>query len=292
MADTKTCIKCGEEKPLDGFIKSKSCLNGRSGTCKGCGHEYSKLHYAKNKERKLALGKIWAKNNPEKRKEHSVRSREKNREGINKRQRELRREKPGYYLAKEKKYREQNREKLKYVMRERRSEDPEKYRIRNRDDARKRRILYPDKVREEKRKFYQENKDAINVTRRKYIAKKLADPDYAAKYRLKLGVANRINHALNGSKNGRKWEDIVGYSLADLMKHIERQFKPGMTWENRGAVWHLDHKIPVNAFNFTSPDHTDFKRCWALRNLQPLFKEENLKKGAKLEKPFQPSLAI
>ena len=38
------------------------------------------------------------------------------------------------------------------------------------------------------------------------------------------------------------------------------------------------------------PEDEDFKRCWALSNLQPLWMSENRSKNDKLEKPFQPSL--
>ncbi|GAI73524.1 unnamed protein product, partial [marine sediment metagenome] len=41
---------------------------------------------------------------------------------------------------------------------------------------------------------------------------------------------------------------------------------------------HIDHIIPKSAFNFTKPEHTDFKRCWALDNLRLL--------------PVQPALSI
>lgn len=75
--------------------------------------------------------------------------------------------------------------------------------------------------------------------------------------------------------------------------HLERQFLPGMTWENHGRFgWHIDHIIPLSAFNFETPDHIDFKRAWALSNLQPLWWQDNLKKRAKIEGAFQPSLAI
>lgn len=30
----------------------------------------------------------------------------------------------------------------------------------------------------------------------------------------------------------------------------------------------------------TSPDDPDFKQCWALSNLRPLWAEENLRKGS------------
>lgn len=56
--------------------------------------------------------------------------------------------------------------------------------------------------------------------------------------------------------------------------------------------WHIDHKIPKSAFNFETPEDIDFKRCWALKNLQPLWAAENIKKHDRVDKPFQPSLAI
>jgi hypothetical protein len=74
-------------------------------------------------------------------------------------------------------------------------------------------------------------------------------------------------------------------------RHLEKQFLPGMSWENMGE-WHIDHKIPIAAFNFEKPEDIDFKRCWALKNLQPLWKSENCIKGAKIDKPFQPSLNL
>jgi hypothetical protein len=64
-----------------------------------------------------------------------------------------------------------------------------------------------------------------------------------------------------------------------------------MTWENYGD-WHIDHKIPVSAFNFSKASDIDFKRCWKLSNLQPLWAAQNVSKGNKLERPFQPSLAF
>jgi 5-methylcytosine-specific restriction endonuclease McrA len=78
---------------------------------------------------------------------------------------------------------------------------------------------------------------------------------------------------------------------ADKEKHHE-QVKPGMTWENYGTTWHIDHKIPIAAFNFERPDDIDFRLCWSLKNLQPLEVTKNLSKGGRVENPFQPSLAI
>ena len=80
------------------------------------------------------------------------------------------------------------------------------------------------------------------------------------------------------SKNGKSWEDLVGYSLQDLKEHLESLFQPGMTWENYGQ-WHIDHIKPVSSFNITSLDCDDFKACWSLKNLQPLWAKDNIRKS-------------
>jgi hypothetical protein len=64
-----------------------------------------------------------------------------------------------------------------------------------------------------------------------------------------------------------------------------------MTWDNYGE-WHIDHIIPISAFNFNSPEDFDFKRCWALKNLRPIWAHDNLIKQARLSSPFQPGLAM
>jgi hypothetical protein len=106
---------------------------------------------------------------------------------------------------------------------------------------------------------------------------------------IRCGILKSVKR---GSKAGRHWEGLVGYTVDDVKTHLERRFSPGMTWENQGSCWHIDHKIPVAAFNFETPDDIDFKRCWSLKNLRPLWATENMSKGARLDRPFQPSLQI
>jgi hypothetical protein len=62
-------------------------------------------------------------------------------------------------------------------------------------------------------------------------------------------------------------------------------------WKNYGE-WHVDHKIPQSAFNFETPEDIDFKKCWALKNIQPMWAKENIIKSNRINKPFQPSLRI
>lgn len=112
-------------------------------------------------------------------------------------------------------------------------------------------------------------------------------------YKLSCNMSKAIRTALKGNKNGWHWETLIGYTVTDLKKHIKKKFTKGMTWELflKGKI-EIDHKIPISAFNFSKPEHTDFKKCFSLKNLQPLWAKDNRSKGAKLEKPFQPSLLL
>ncbi len=107
---------------------------------------------------------------------------------------------------------------------------------------------------------------------------------------LSSNISTAIWVSLKGNKKGH-WESLVGYNLEQLKQYLEKRFKKGMTWGNYGE-WHLDHIIPKSAFNFSKPEHIDFKRCWALSNLQPLWKTQNLIKHNILVAQFQPSFAF
>jgi predicted RNA-binding Zn-ribbon protein involved in translation (DUF1610 family) len=108
-----------------------------------------------------------------------------------------------------------------------------------------------------------------------YKAKRQSDPAYAINFRFRAAV----RRVLNGGKRGRKWESLVGYTLADLMHHLERQFLKGMTWDNRGD-WHIDHIVPLASFSFSSAEDPEFRAAWALTNLRPLWAVDNLRKNA------------
>lgn len=142
-------------------------------------------------------------------------------------------------------------------------------------------------------KYYKEwaknNPDKEKIKKRKSYLKRKEDP----KNRIRLNISIGIRRSLKSkNKNGFSWESLLGYSCFQLKKHLESQFVDGMSWDNYGTYWHIDHKIPISVFNFEDFNHVDFKKCWALSNLQPMKAVENIKKSNKLNKPFQPSLLI
>ncbi len=92
-------------------------------------------------------------------------------------------------------------------------------------------------------------------------------------------MRRRVNEALGrGSKAGRKWSSLVGYNLSDLMRHLERQFLPGMSWGNR-SEWEIDHIRPLASFSYSNAECPEFRDAWALSNLRPLWKADNRRKS-------------
>lgn len=106
-----------------------------------------------------------------------------------------------------------------------------------------------------------------------------------------MANAIRISLRKKGKQKAGRWEALVGYSVADLRTRLESTLADGLTWGDylRGDM-EIDHIIPLDAFNYESPEDLDFKRAWALSNLRLLPTRDNQKKSNKLFQPFQPSL--
>ena len=72
---------------------------------------------------------------------------------------------------------------------------------------------------------------------------------------------------------------ILGCDRDWLMAWLEVQFQPGMTWENYGAGWHVDHIKPCASFDLSDTHQRNL--CFHWTNLRPLWASENLRKHAK-----------
>jgi hypothetical protein len=93
-------------------------------------------------------------------------------------------------------------------------------------------------------------------------------------FKLSVNLRRRVSHAI---RRGSAVRDL-GCSVTELKAWLEGQFVSGMTWENYGPVWHVDHKEPLAAFDLTDP--VQFKQACHYTNLQPMFALENYRKGA------------
>jgi hypothetical protein len=117
------------------------------------------------------------------------------------------------------------------------------------------------------------NRDKVNIYK-----KNIRNLDPVVK--LVDNVRNRINQYIkhsNISKHNKTF-DIVGCSPEFLKEYLEKQFTNGMSWELMGQHIHIDHIIPLSS---AKTEEEVYKLCH-YTNLQPLWAEDNLKKGSKI----------
>jgi hypothetical protein len=72
--------------------------------------------------------------------------------------------------------------------------------------------------------------------------------------------------------------ELIGCNIKFLKKYLKKQFKSGMSWSNYGK-WHIDHIIPCIKFDLRK--ESEQRKCFNYSNLQPLWAEDNRRKGNK-----------
>lgn len=81
-------------------------------------------------------------------------------------------------------------------------------------------------------------------------------------------------------KVSKKIDTIVGLSQEQMRDWLEFNFKPGMTWDNYGTFWNLDHVKPCCAFDLT--EKQEIYNCFSWKNTLPVYCKENLEKFNKV----------
>jgi hypothetical protein len=124
----------------------------------------------------------------------------------------------------------------------------------------------------------QRDKDrvGINQKRREYYRHKMeTDP----LFKLKKNVRNRIWFYTKYNGKSKTTFEIVGIEVDKLKIYLENKFTEGMTWENYGPYgWHIDHIIPLDS---AKTKEELYKLC-NYKNLQPLWWNDNIRKGPKI----------
>ncbi len=104
-----------------------------------------------------------------------------------------------------------------------------------------------------------------------------------------FNVMWRMRQALYGDvgdRGLRSIEGALGYSMADLARHLEGQFTDGMSWDAfRSGRIHIDHKVPLSRHNLDDPEQ--LLAAWSLENLQPLWAADNMAKGARTDEEWR-----
>jgi hypothetical protein len=128
--------------------------------------------------------------------------------------------------------------------------------------------------------FIRNNPEAWSAIMRKTRAaammRKLPSYEKAARDHTRRIAKQLLRRVLRGKRKNTKTETALGYTKKQLREHLEAQFRPGMSWENR-CSFHIDHKVPVA--HFMRNGIFDQKEINALSNLQILTPQENRAKS-------------
>lgn len=156
------------------------------------------------------------------------------------------------------------------------------YAERHRDDASRRarrwRANNKTKILAQKKAWKEKNTGRVREYFREYQRRRRRMPHVILNQR----VSRRLRWCLGADKGWLSAKNIVGWTMEELAKHLERQFTPGMSWENM-SEWHIDHIVPLSAFSINAVDDSEMKRAWALSNLRPLWRRDNQIKGSRRE---------
>jgi hypothetical protein len=129
--------------------------------------------------------------------------------------------------------------------------------------------------REKKKQWHLQNRERVNANRRNLLRVNLS-ARIAATFRSRLSAIIASGKAVKTASV----LTLLGCTITEFIAHIERQFLPGMTWQNYGREgWEIDHVIPCASFNLS--DEGQQKRCFHHSNLQPLWGFDNRSKGDK-----------
>jgi len=140
----------------------------------------------------------------------------------------------------------------------------------------------PDKVQESRQRtgpeYERRNAERRREQRReRYRERYQTDPHYVARRRLQSSLRQALRFA--STKKTVTTFGLIGCPIQDLVKHLEAQFQPGMSWDRLGEI-EIDHIVPIASFDLSDPEQQ--KKCFHYTNLRPLWREDNRKKGAKI----------
>ena len=134
------------------------------------------------------------------------------------------------------------------------------------------------KIAARNKKYVADNKEAVRARQNKYKRERRKnDPNF----KLDNNLRGRVYNALHSQKliKSRKTFDLIGCSVSFLKSYLAERFVDGMSWDNYGKEWEIDHIKPVSKFDLS--DKEEQLKCFHYFNLQPLWRKDNRNKRAK-----------
>lgn len=110
------------------------------------------------------------------------------------------------------------------------------------------------------------------------------DPVFNLTAKLRSAIRSRAVQKVKDVERRTGAARHLEFTAEELRDHLERQFTKGMTWERllAGEI-HIDHILPVASFNIQAAGDPEFRACWALSNLRPMWATDNMRKNDRVE---------
>jgi len=155
----------------------------------------------------------------------------------------------------------------------------EEGRLKNLESQKKWRLKHIEEHRKRNKEYAKNNRSIINNRIRSRYKN---DPVWRIQCLLRSRMKDEWNNSII---NKNAYHDFLGCSFEDLKIHIESLFKPGMTWDNKGSKWHIDHIIPLSLFTRLHNSGTErfydlyLKDAFNYTNLRPEWAKDNIQRG-------------
>jgi hypothetical protein len=241
--ECKYCTKCLSWKKLHDFSKHCGKWDLLKTICKDCDKIRGAIYRSENAEKEALRHKIYDNSEHGKNVHHK------------------------YYIDNYDKirdtqalYRVNHIDEIRYLDRERYANNPEKFK--------------------EYQKAYRANpinKELIKARSRIHIFNKRHND---MQFKIRDNLRSRVYMALKGKSKSDNTVKLLGCSLEKVLEYLQSMFEDGMTMDNHGEVWHIDHIIPCSLYDLSNEEEQ--KCCFNYLNTRPLFVEDNLKRGARL----------
>jgi hypothetical protein len=130
-----------------------------------------------------------------------------------------------------------------------------------------------------RKEYYKNNREAIIKQTNNYTVQKMnAEPIFKMERRLRTRIYQAFK-AQTYKKNNRTWK-YLNCTASEFQKWIEYQLYDGMTMENYGKFWNLDHVKACS--NFDLSNENEVKECFCWKNIRPYRSEKNREKYNKV----------
>lgn len=97
-------------------------------------------------------------------------------------------------------------------------------------------------------------------------------------YKIRTNIRSRLKDAMR-AKVLTRTNKLLGCTIGEFRVYLEGKFLPGMTWDNYGKTWHIDHVFPLSKVNLF--DEIELLKVTNYTNLQPLWALDNIRKSNK-----------